>query len=279
MHTYLIGDLQGCCGDLQRLLDTLTFTAQDSLWCVGDLVNRGPASLATLRLLKSLGGRVQCVLGNHDLHLLAVAAGVRPANASDTLQAILSAPDRDELLTWLRHQPLAHLGECYGERLLMVHAGVLPSWSVADTLGYAAEVASLLRGPDYVDFLREMYGNTPAQWQPDLRGAARWRAIVNALTRLRFCRPTGEMDFATKEGAGSAPAGFLPWFEVPGRASADTTIVFGHWSTLGLRNVPGLIALDTGCVWGGQLTACRPNGDVTKRHFFQVSCAQHQRPS
>lgn len=270
---YLIGDLQGCCDALERLLQRLDFSAsRDRLWLLGDLVNRGPESLATLRRLQGLGSAATCLLGNHDLHLLAVAHGVRPAHRSDTLQPILQAPDREPLLDWLRQQRLA----VFEAGWLMVHAGVVPQWSRDDTLAAAAEVESVLRGPALPDFLQAMYGNEPARWSADLAGHDRLRFTVNVLTRLRFCTVDGTMDFKTKDGAGAAPEGFMPWFDVPGRRTADTPVAFGHWSTLGLLNQPMLLGLDTGCIWGGQLTAARVNG--ARRDIIQVDCEQAQRP-
>jgi bis(5'-nucleosyl)-tetraphosphatase (symmetrical) len=223
-----------------------------------------------LRRLQQLSDAAQCLLGNHDLHALAVAAGVRPAHRSDTLAALLAAPDAPALLDWLRHRPMALLQD----HLLMVHAGVLPQWSAADTLTCAAEVTSALQASDYADFLHQMYGNQPAQWSPNLQGPERLRVIVNALTRLRFCTAQGEMEFATKEGAGSAPKDCLPWFDVPRRQTADVTVAFGHWSQLGLVNRPDIIALDTGCVWGGCLSAMRVDGG--RRELVQVACEQAQ---
>jgi bis(5'-nucleosyl)-tetraphosphatase (symmetrical) len=214
--------------------------------------------------------RIVTVLGNHDLHLLAVAAGIRPAHRDDTLDPILDAPDRDALIDWLRRRPLAHLED----GLLMVHAGVLPQWSAEQTVALAGEVQRVLSGPDWKDFLRVMYGNLPDAWDDGLTGGDRLRVIVNALTRLRFCTPGGRMEFATKEGAGGAPAGHLPWFDVPGRASASVTVVFGHWSTLGLLERPNLLGLDTGCVWGGQLTGIR----LADRRRYALACPQSQVP-
>jgi bis(5'-nucleosyl)-tetraphosphatase (symmetrical) len=244
---------------------------------LGDLVNRGPASLAVLRRLAALGDAAQCLLGNHDLHALAVAAGVRPAHRSDTLAELLAAPDAAPLLDWLRHRPLALVhSEPAQPDLLMVHAGVLPQWSAVQTLAYAQELAGALRAANYTEFLQSMYGNLPAQWRDGLQGYDRLRVIVNALTRLRFCSAQGEMEFASKEGAGAAPAGYLPWFDVPRRYTAEVTVAFGHWSTLGLINRPDLIALDTGCVWGGCLSAMRV--DAGRRELLQVRCAQAQVP-
>lgn len=270
---YLIGDVQGCCDALDRLLHAVDFSpSRDRLWLLGDLVNRGPASLATLRRVRALDGAATCLLGNHDLHLLAVAHGVRPAHRSDTLAPLLQAPDRDALLDWLRHQRMA----VFEAGWLMVHAGVVPQWSRDDTLAAAAEVEAVLRGAAWGEFLHEMYGNEPARWDPHLAGSARLRFTVNALTRLRFCTAQGEMDFKTKDGAGAAPAGFMPWFDVPGRRSADTPVAFGHWSTLGLLDRPHLLGLDTGCVWGGRLTAARIDGPA--REIIQVDCEQAQKP-
>ena len=270
---YLIGDVQGCCGALERLLQRLDFSpSRDRLWLLGDLVNRGPASLATLRLLIGLGDAATCLLGNHDLHLLAAAHGVRRPHKGDTLDAILTAPDRAALLDWLRQQRMAVQDTGW----LMVHAGVPPTWTAADTLALAGEVEAVLRGPDLPAFLHDMYGNEPARWDPALSGTARLRFAVNALTRLRFCTADGDMDFKAKDGAGAAPKGFMPWFDVPGRRTAGTPIAFGHWSTLGLVERPDLLALDTGCVWGGQLTAARVDGGA--REIIQVHCEQAQKP-
>jgi bis(5'-nucleosyl)-tetraphosphatase (symmetrical) len=258
MAHYLIGDVQGCDSALQRLLDTLAFSpSRDTLWLLGDLVNRGPASAAVLRRLMAYGAAARCLLGNHDLHLLAVSHGVRPPHRSDTVADVLQAPDRAALLDWLRRQSLALQHRHAGETFLMVHAGVLPAWDAPKTIAIAGELQDVLRGPDLPDFLRRMYGNEPAAWSDALQGDARLRVIVNALTRLRFCTADGEMEFATKEGAGSAPPGYLPWFEVPGRRTANVTVAFGHWSTLGKLDRRDVLALDAGCVWGGCLMALR----------------------
>jgi len=271
---YLIGDLQGCCDALERLLSKIDFSpSRDQLYLLGDLVNRGPSSLGTLRRLIALEGSATCLLGNHDLHLLAVAHGAKKAHRNDTLAEILDAPDRDALLHWLRHQRMA----CYEQGWLMVHAGVLPQWTRDKTLALAAEVEALLRGPDLGEFLQQMYGNEPALWLDELRGLPRLRCIVNALTRLRFVDASGQMDLKTKDGADGAPPGHMPWFEVAGRQSADTPIAFGHWSTLGLLQRPDLLALDTGCVWGGRLSAARvENGRALE--LISVKCEQAQKP-
>lgn len=274
MAVYLIGDVQGCDDALGRLLQVLDFSAsRDTLYLLGDLVNRGPDSLAVLRRLMALQGSAHCLLGNHDLHALAVASGVRRASRMDTLDGVLNAPDRDQLLGWLRQQDLAL--QAHG--VLMVHAGVLPQWSASDTLAHAAEVQRVLRGPDWVDFLGQMYGNQPDCWEDSLQGAVRLRVIVNALTRLRFCTARGVMEFDTKEGAHGAPPGYMPWFEVPGRRTAADVVAFGHWSTLGMTDRPDVLALDTGCVWGGCLTALRLQTSGAHERF-EVRCPQAQAP-
>ena len=279
MAIYLIGDIQGCDAPLQRLLDTLDFSpSRDTVYLLGDLVNRGPASAQVLRRLMGYGDAARCLLGNHDLHLLAAAHGIRPAHRQDTLQGILEAPDRPALLDWIRHQRLAILERLQGQEILMVHAGVLPGWSAEQTLALASEVEAVLRGPELVAFLGQMYGNTPAQWSDDLQGADRLRVIVNALTRLRFCSADGQMEFESKEGAGGAPAGYMPWFDVPGRRTASTTVAFGHWSTLGWLDRSDVLSLDTGCVWGGCLSALKLGNTAADNQLIQVRCEQTQRP-
>jgi bis(5'-nucleosyl)-tetraphosphatase (symmetrical) len=271
MSTYVIGDIQGCQDSLLRLLDEVKFDPRaDRLWLVGDLVNRGPDSLVVLRFLKQLGTAAISVLGNHDLHLLALAEGFGRVHKGDTLDAVLAAPDRDELLHWLRQQKLAWREGGF----LMVHAGVLPGWTVDDTMQYAAEAETVLQGADYRDFFAQMYGNTPVAWDSDLQGMERLRVIVNAFTRLRYCSINGEMEFHHKGAPGTQPTGWLPWFDVPGRKSADTTIIIGHWSTLGLINRRDLVALDTGCLWGGRLTAIR----LDDRQVFSVQCPPMRHP-
>jgi bis(5'-nucleosyl)-tetraphosphatase (symmetrical) len=277
---YCIGDLQGCFAPLERLLKKIDFSpSRDTLYLLGDLVNRGPQSLKVLRYLSALEDSAQCLLGNHDLHLLAIGQGVRALGRSDTLAAVLDAPDREPLLDWLRHRPLAI--ESHG--WLMVHAGVLPHWNTPQTMALAAEIEHVLRGPAFKEFLRDMYGNQPAAWNENLRGIDRLRVIVNALTRLRFCTPDGEMDFTSNGGAANAPAGYFPWFDLASRASADSSVIFGHWSTLaaGSNKPPALqhntLALDTGCLWGGCLTAARI-GVAPQFELLQVDCAQTVRP-
>ena len=270
---HLIGDLQGCCDPLDRLLDEIGFSpSRDRIVVLGDLVNRGPASLAVLRRLAAFGDAATCLLGNHDLHLLAVAQGVRPLHRSDTFGDVLDAPDRDAWIDWLRRQRLAHQEDGW----LCVHAGVVPQWDTAQTLALAAEVQALLCGPDLGAFLTVMYGNEPSRWIDTLVGADRWRFVINTLTRIRFCTADGRLDFKTKEGAGSAPPGHHPWFAVPGRKTAGQPMAFGHWSTLGLVNRPDLLGIDTGCVWGGALTAVRVDGG--RREVVQVACEQAQVP-
>lgn len=269
----LIGDVQGCCDALDRLLTETGFSpSRDRLVVLGDLVNRGPDSLGVLRRLRGMGDAAQCLLGNHDLHLLAVAQGVRALHKGDTFDDILASPEREAWLDWLRHRPMA-VERC---GWLCVHAGVAPHWDRAQTLALADELATLLRGPDLARFLAVMYGDAPARWRDDLQDTERWRFAVNALTRIRFCAADGSLDLRTKEGAAGAPPGFTPWFEAPGRRTAGTAIAFGHWSTLGLINRPDLLALDTGCVWGGALTAARVDGG--RRELIQVRCPQAQAP-
>ena len=275
MSLYLIGDVQGCDQALQRLLDTLDFSpSRDTLVLLGDLVNRGPDSLAVLRRLMALGESAHCLLGNHDLHLLAVAHGVRRAHRNDTLAPILQAPDREALLDWVRQRPLALQRHGW----LLVHAGVLPQWSAEQTLALAQEVSQMLRGRDGPQWLQQMYGNQPDHWRDDWPETDRWRVVVNALTRLRFCSASGVMEFATKDSADAPPAGFMPWFDVPGRQTAHTPIAFGHWSTLGLLQRPHLLALDTGCVWGGCLSAACLSPDGSVNDIVQVRCPQAQVP-
>jgi bis(5'-nucleosyl)-tetraphosphatase (symmetrical) len=250
---FAVGDIQGCFSELKALIRKISRDSIDELWLTGDLVNRGSESLETLRWCVSNQRWIRVVLGNHDLHLLAVAAGIRTQKPGDTLDSILGASDKDVLLHWLRQQPLAHLDYQH----LMVHAGVLPNWSQTHALELSNEVSMQLRGKDWKQFLSTMYGNTPVAWHPALRGPDRARVIINAMTRLRYCTLDGAMEFESKEGLGSAPSGYLPWFEVPNRATENIEIVFGHWSTLGLLLRENLKGIDTGCVWGGQLTAIK----------------------
>jgi bis(5'-nucleosyl)-tetraphosphatase (symmetrical) len=274
MGLYLIGDVQGCDAPLGRLLGKIDFSpSRDTLFLLGDLVNRGPESAAVLRRLMGYGDSAQCLLGNHDLSLLAVAHGMRAPHRNDTMDQVLLAPERHAMLDWLRHRRMA----IHAQGLLMVHGGVLPQWDLAQALALAAEVETTLRGPGLVDFLAQMYGNQPARWDDTLQGADRLRVIVNALTRLRFCTPEGEMDLRASGGLGDAPPGYLPWFDVPERKTARETIAFGHWSTLGFMQRPDIISLDTGCVWGGCLSALRL-GPQGAHELIQEKCEQAQVP-
>ncbi len=265
MATYAIGDLQGCFDSLQELLGEIGFReTDDRLWFVGDLVNRGPQSLEILRFVKSLGDRAISVLGNHDLHLLMIADRRIKAHRKDTLGAILDAPDREELLTWLRELPLMHADGEYA----MVHAGLLPSWNVAKALDLARETETILRGSDWRGLMAQMYGNQPDRWDDTLSGYERARVIINAMTRLRVCTADGRMEFSHKGRIEDIPPGYMPWFTVPGRKSANTTIICGHWSAIGLLIEKNLMALDSGCLWGRRLSAVR----LEDRRIFQVSC-------
>ena len=274
MSTYAIGDVQGCCDELVLLLDRINFDARrDRLWFTGDLVNRGPKSAATLRLIRSFGGAALTVLGNHDLFMLGVARGAGQAHKGDTFADVLGAPDAASLLDWLLHQPLAHSETIDGSPWLMVHAGVLPGWDSAQTMSLAHELEHAVRNdPHYFSHMR---GNTPAAWSEALTGYERLRVIVNALTRLRFCTAEGVMDFSTKTDI--APTGHLAWYEVPARRTSGTSgtggtsgtnLVYGHWAARGLRLEAHLAGIDTGCVWGRQLTALR----LEDRTLFAVEC-------
>lgn len=254
MAIYAIGDIQGCYRPFASLLDKCRFDPQsDRLWLVGDLVNRGPESLQVLRLVHGLGDAATVVLGNHDLYLLMVAAGLSRRGKDDTLSRVLAAPDRDELLDWLAHRPLAHAENGF----LMVHAGVVPMWTAARTVALAREVEAALTGPHAQHFLMHLHGDQPEKWSETLAGQERLRFIVNVLTRMRFCTYDGRLQMRAKGPPDKAPPGLLPWFRLPDRAWHEHTVVFGHWSALGYRRLPGLIALDSGCVWGGKLTAVR----------------------
>ncbi len=274
MATYAIGDVQGCFDALRRLLDRLQFEpARDRLWFAGDLVNRGPDSLETLRFVRGLGSSAVTVLGNHDLNLLAVAQGGK-ARRRDTLAGILTAPDRDELLHWLRQQPLLH--ESADAAWLMLHAGLPPQWDIEQARVCAREVEAVLRGPDHAELLRNMYGDQPDRWDPALSGWPRLRFIVNCYTRLRYCTAEGRLAPEPKGAPGSQADGLLPWFIVPERKSVGRRILFGHWSTLGQVYWPEhqVWCLDTGCLWGGRLSAlCLETGAI-----HSTPCAEFQRP-
>ena len=267
MATYAIGDIQGCYDQLLRLLERIRYDdRRDVLWFVGDLVNRGPQSLPTVRFVRNLGGRAMTVLGNHDLALLVIAENIAQPHASDTFGDVLAAPDREELLAWLRERPLMHAGQGYA----MVHAGLLPQWSIAQALALAREVETALQGTDHRQFLKHMYGNEPARWRDDLAGYDRLRIIVNAMTRMRLAAPDGTLELRHKLGPNVLPAGYLPWYDVPGRASRGTPVIFGHWAALGLLVRQDVVCLDSGCVWGRSLSALR----LEDRRLFQLDCPE-----
>lgn len=273
MAFYGIGDVQGCYEPLCRLLDRLHFDpVSDRLWFTGDLVNRGPASAPVLRLLISLGSAAQTVLGNHDLHLLAAAEGVRPPRPRDTFTDVLRAPDREELLEWLRGRPLFLLDR--ERRLAMVHAGLLPGWDVAQAAALAREIEQILRGRDHRRLVSSMYGNEPAAWSEDLSGPERWRCVINAMTRMRFCDKRGHMDLQWSSAPGSQPGHLLPWFDVPGRRSKDHEIVFGHWSALGCGRHGHTLSLDDGCVWNRRLCAVRLDDSGDENRFVHEPCGR-----
>ncbi|MBF5012903.1 symmetrical bis(5'-nucleosyl)-tetraphosphatase [Burkholderia pseudomultivorans] len=269
-----IGDIQGCHSAFQSLFNKLSAPSDTPLWIAGDIVNRGPASLASLRALADLGSRATVVLGNHDLHLLAVSAGIRTERPGDTIGEILDAPDADALLDWVRHRPFAH----FEHGMLLVHAGVLPQWDATLALELADELQRALRAPDWRETLQKLYGNEPNQWSPNLKKRDRMRVAFNAFTRLRFCTPDGVMDFKANGGPDSAPPGHLPWFDVPGRRTEDVTVVFGHWAALGLMLRDNVVALDSGCVWGNQLSAVRLSADPAQRTVTQVQCEACRTP-
>ncbi len=278
MALYLIGDVQGCDESLGRLLTHIDFSpSRDTIYLLGDLVNRGPNNVAVLRRLMQLGTSAQCLLGNHDLHLLAVSQQVRKPNPQDTIQDVLQAPDSHDLLHWLRHQ---HMALQVGH-VLMVHAGVLPSWTTEQTLSLANEVETVLRSEDFASFMPHMYGGLPNQWHDSLTGADRLRVIVNALTRLRFCSADGAMDFSIKEGADKAPEGLMPWFDAPDRKTQNDVVAFGHWSTLQNLHRADVVCLDDGCLWGGCLSAMRFTTDQKSANDWEklsVKCPQTRDP-
>ncbi len=271
MAHFAIGDIQGCFFELQKLLDKINFDpSQDWLWFTGDLVNRGPHSLETLRFVKALGERAVTVLGNHDLHLLAVAYG-QPYKHQEDLADILEAPDRQELIQWLRRRPLLH---CDG-RYCMLHAGLPPQWDMEEASQYAKEVEAMLQGEQMPEFIRHMYGDTPVHWSEDLTGWDRLRFIVNCLTRLRYCDREGNLALNYTGPPGSQPAHLIPWFRVPGRKSEGREIIFGHWSALGFVAENGCYGIDTGCLWGGQLTALRLDGEMYR---VSIDCPCYKKP-
>lgn len=267
MAVYALGDVQGCFTALLALLDRLRFDrSRDQLWFAGDLVNRGPQSLEVLRFVQALGDSAITVLGNHDLRLLAVAHGQRRLKSQDTFTDVIAAPDRDELLTWLRHRPLLHHDATFG--MTLIHAGLPPQWTLAMAQAYAAEVEAVLRSPDYLPFLAHLEGQVSDQEGTASESWERLRYIAHCLTRLRYCDAAGRLYAEATGPPGSQPPPYLPWFAIPHRASADLNIVFGHWSSLGLYHAPGVYALDTGCVWGGALTALC----LETRQYVSVQC-------
>ena len=274
MARYAIGDIQGCCDELKALLERCNYSAdRDQLWFVGDLVNRGPQSLETLRFVRALGSNATVVLGNHDLHLLALAYGSRrKLKDGDTLDAVLNAPDRDQLLEWLLGRPMAVFDEPRGD--LLVPAGLAPEWTPRAAANLAREVEAVLRD-DARTLFDAMYGNKPEKWSESLRGMDRLRFVINTFTRMRFCKRDGTVDLKMKGAPGKQPEDFYPWFDVPGRKSAEVRVICGHWSTLGLMRRRDLLALDTGCVWGGSLTAVDLDAEAGA---VQLACQSHQLP-
>lgn len=270
MANYVIGDVQGCFAELMALLEHIQFdSTQDRLWFTGDLVNRGPDSLAVLRYVKSLPIKPAVVLGNHDLHLLAIACGQARLKPNDTIEDVLLAPDCSSLCDWLRHQPLLH----HALGFTIVHAGLAPQWDLTTALHCAKEVETVLQSNEYPELFAHMYGNNPNRWQDDLTGWMRLRLIINYLTRIRFCDENGTLELNTKGESQLAPAGFFPWYKIPNRAHKNLKIIFGHWAALGGQtDEPGIYALDTGCVWGNALSAMRLE-DQTR---FSVPCAPHK---
>ena len=272
MAIYAIGDIQGCFDDLLRLLDKINFDkSNDQIWFTGDLVNRGPKSLETLRFVKDLGSAAVTVLGSDDLHLLAASCNKRGTHKKDSLDEILAPPDRDELLYWLRHQPLLH----YNKEFCLIHAGLPPQWCFKHSKKMAAKVERVLQSDDYKKFLEQMYGNKPDIWSDELKGVELLRFIVNCFTRMRFCETNGKLNFEHNGALGSQPKHLTPWFSLPNRKNKSMRIIFGHWSTLGFYQGNNCYAIDTGCLWGGQLTALRLGSKIKR---FSVDCAIHKKP-
>ncbi len=268
MAIYVIGDVQGAYNELVKLVEMIAPSGEDRLWFVGDLVNRGPESAKVLRYVRGMGQRAVTVLGNHDLHLMAIAAGVKKPNKDDNCVVLLSEPDAQELLDWLRFRPLLHFDSARSS--LLVHAGLLPEWTIDVAINCAREVEGVLRGTEYRELFREMYLRGPERWSQDLRGYDRYRLIINALTRLRYMHLDGRLCLGEKGRPGSQPNGLLPWFEMPERQHSDAHIYFGHWSALGRFRANGLDGVDTGCIWGGALTALEVGGEGRS---FQVHCS------
>ncbi|MDH5571768.1 MAG: symmetrical bis(5'-nucleosyl)-tetraphosphatase [Gammaproteobacteria bacterium] len=273
MSIYAIGDVQGCYDELQRLLDKLKFDpTQDKLWFAGDIINRGPKSLKTIRFVKSLGDNATTVLGNHDLHLLAIANGRGKQGKKDTINKILKADDREELLHWLLHRPLMHYDNEHN--ISLTHAGIYPLWSIDEAISYAAEIESVLRGDKSHEFFHHMYGDKPKGWSNHLKGWDRLRFITNAFTRMRYCDLDGHLLLRDKGKPGNQPDGVIPWFNHPGHTEKDCRVVFGHWSTLANPEIDNLYPIDTGCLWGGKLTALKINRKLGT--IKQVDCPQNQ---
>ncbi len=273
MAVYAIGDVQGCFQQLLELLDKIKFNAdRDRLWFAGDIVNRGPDSLETLRFVRSLGDNAITVLGNHDLHLLAIAHGRGKQGRKDTVNDILEAPDRDRLLDWLIHRPLMHYDK--KRDTCLVHAGIYPAWPVKDALVYASEVEAMIQSNKSHEFFQHMYGDKPPKWSDRLRGWDRLRFITNVFTRMRYCDTKGRLTLREKGSPEKQPPGIVPWFQVKNRRHQNTRIIFGHWSTLKNPHIENLFPLDTGCLWGGQLTAIKVNSKMDE--FIQVKCPQSQ---
>jgi bis(5'-nucleosyl)-tetraphosphatase (symmetrical) len=272
MAIYAIGDIQGCYDDLLRLLDVIQFNpTHDQLWFVGDLVNRGPKSLETLRFVKSLGDAAVCVLGNHDLHLLAVAYKTTSPGRKDDLTPILDAPDCEELIEWLRHRPLFH----HNDEFCLLHAGLPPQWDFALTKKMAIYAERILHGKNYLNFFNGMYGDKPDMWSRSLHGMPLLRFITNCFTRLRYCDAQGKLNFQQKGKPGTQPQHLTPWFEMPGRKSANMKIIFGHWSTLGFYDQNNCYGIDTGALWGGQLTALKLGEKVER---ISIDCVGEKKP-
>lgn len=274
MTVYAVGDVQGCLDPLQRLLEQAAFDpARDRLWLVGDLVNRGPQSLGVLRFVRSLGDAALAVLGNHDLHLIAVALGARPQRDKDTFSDVLTAADAPELIAWMRTWPLLHHDAQLG--FALVHAGIPPQWNLRVARERAHEVEQVLRGTQPLTLLSAMYGEEPRLWRDDLQGGERLRLITNYFTRMRFCSPAGEIDLRSKHAPEDAPEGMAPWYSHPARATRDDRVIFGHWATLrGRANTPNVFALDTGCVYGSELTLL----DLGNQRLSCVRCQGHWVP-
>ena len=273
MAIYAIGDIQGCYTQLQKLLNKLEFNPKnDTLWFAGDIINRGPDSLATIRYIKSLGDSAITVLGNHDLHTLAVANGRGKQGRKDTIKDIMEAADRDELLNWLLHRPLLHYDKKHNA--CMVHAGIYPKWSISDALAYANEVETILQGPKSHEYFHHMYGDKPPKWSGKLKGWDRLRFITNVFTRMRYCDNKMRLTLRDKGSPAKQPPGITPWFSFEERKTRDTKVIFGHWSTLPNPHIENLFPLDTGCLWGGKLSAIKVDGDMTD--YIQIDCPQAQ---